>query len=99
MKSASARRRRVPSKNTQPAPDGGVTGRRVGWSPVRSPGATRSIATLLGLCVLAGVLVAGMTFPVAAGVGLVASDAGDSVQAVSTDLLDGPLPQTTVVTD
>ncbi|WP_308257723.1 penicillin-binding protein [Pseudonocardia lacus] len=66
---------------------------------MRSPGATRSIATLLGLCVLAGVLVAGMVFPAAAGVGLVASDAGDSVQAVSTDLLDGPLPQTSVVTD
>ena len=54
---------------------------------------------LAGLGVLAGLVVAGMTFPAAAGLGLVASDAGDSVNSVSSDLLDGPLPQTTVVTD
>jgi membrane peptidoglycan carboxypeptidase len=54
---------------------------------------------LAGLGVLAGLVVAGMAFPAAAGLGLVASDAGDSVNTVSTDLLDGPLPQTTVVTD
>lgn len=59
----------------------------------------RPIALLLGLCLVAGVLVAGMTFPLAAGVGLVANDAGDSVNAVSADLVDGPLPQATVVTD
>ena len=54
---------------------------------------------LLVLCVVAGVLVAGMTFPVAAGFGLVTNDASDSVNSVSTDLVDGPLPQTSTVTD
>ena len=54
---------------------------------------------LLALCVVAGVLVAGMTFPVAAGFGLVTNDASDSVNSVSTDLVDGPLPQTSTVTD
>jgi membrane peptidoglycan carboxypeptidase len=54
---------------------------------------------LLGLCVVAGVVTAGMAFPLAAGFGLVSNDAGDSVNSVSTDLVDGPLPQTTTVTD
>ena len=54
---------------------------------------------LLVLCVVAGVLVAGMTFPAAAGFGLVTNDASDSVNSVSTDLVDGPLPQTSTVTD
>ena len=54
---------------------------------------------LLGLCLVAGVIVAGMAFPVAAGFGLVSNDAGDSVNSVSTDLVDGPLPQASTVTD
>jgi len=61
--------------------------------------ARRPLTRLLGLCVLAGVLVAGMAFPVAAGVGLVAGDAGDSVTSVSSDIVDGPLPQASILTD
>jgi len=57
------------------------------------------VALLLGLCLIAGVLLAGMAFPVAAGLGLVSNDVGDSVNSVSTDLVDGPLPQTSTVTD
>jgi membrane peptidoglycan carboxypeptidase len=60
---------------------------------------TRPIGLLLGLGLLAGVVVAGMAFPVTAGLGLVASDTGDSVNTVSADLVSGPLPQTTTVTD
>jgi membrane peptidoglycan carboxypeptidase len=59
----------------------------------------RPIGLLLGLGLLAGVVVAGMAFPVTAGLGLVASDTGDSVNTVSADLVNGPLPQTTTVTD
>ena len=59
----------------------------------------RPIAMLLGLCLVAGVVVAGMTFPLTAGFGLVSNDAGDSVNSVSTDLVDGPLPQASTVTD
>lgn len=40
-----------------------------------------------------------MTFPVAAGLGLISNDAGDSVTSVSTDVVDGPLPLTSIVTD
>jgi membrane peptidoglycan carboxypeptidase len=40
-----------------------------------------------------------MTFPLAAGVGMVANEASDSVNSVSTDLVDGPLPQTSTITD
>src|SRR3954451_4424702 len=91
-----------PSKNTQPAPrdvpDEGATTGHVPSGPVGSR-ALRSIGLLIGFCVLAGVLVAGMAFPVVAGVGLVSNDAGDSINAVSADVVDGPLPQATVVTD
>jgi membrane peptidoglycan carboxypeptidase len=59
----------------------------------------RPVGLLLGLCLVAGVVVAGMAFPAAAGLGLVSNDAGDSVNSVSTDLVDGPLPQTTTLTD
>ncbi|MCH6166696.1 penicillin-binding protein [Pseudonocardia alaniniphila] len=59
----------------------------------------RPAAMLLGLCVLAGLVVAGMAFPLAAGIGVTSSDVGDSVNTVSTDLVDQPLPQTTTVTD
>jgi membrane peptidoglycan carboxypeptidase len=59
----------------------------------------RPLGLLLGLSLIAGVLVAGMAYPAAAGLGLVASDAGDSVNTVSTDLVGDPLPQTTTITD
>ena len=59
----------------------------------------RLVALLLAACVVAGVVVAGMSFPLAAGFGLVTNDASDSVNSVSTDLVDGPLPQTSTVTD
>ena len=59
----------------------------------------RPIAVLLGLCLVAGVLVAGIAFPAVAGLGLVSNDAGDTVTTVSTDVVDGPLPLTTTVTD
>ncbi|WP_300015123.1 penicillin-binding protein [Pseudonocardia sp.] len=59
----------------------------------------RPVSLLLGLCLLAGIITAGIAFPVALGIGLVANDASDSVGSVSTDVLDKPLPQTSVVTD
>ena len=59
----------------------------------------RPVAVLLGLCLVAGVLVAGMAFPGALVLGLVSNDAGDSVNSVSTDLASGQLPQTSTITD
>jgi membrane peptidoglycan carboxypeptidase len=51
------------------------------------------------LCLVAGVLVAGMAFPAALALGLVSNAAGDSVNSVSTDLASDQLPQTSTVTD
>ncbi|MDT7618965.1 MAG: hypothetical protein QOF00_6412 [Pseudonocardiales bacterium] len=59
----------------------------------------RPVGLLLGLSVVAGLLTAGIAFPATAGLGLVSNDAGDSVTTVSTDVVDGPLPETTVLTD
>ena len=59
----------------------------------------RPVALLLGLCLVAGVLTAGMAFPAALGVGLVSDEAGDSVNSVSSALASGELPQTSTITD
>ncbi len=59
----------------------------------------RPIGLLLGLCVLAGVVTAGMAFPFVAGVGLVSNDAGDSVNSTSSSLVEGGLPLATTLTD
>ena len=56
-------------------------------------------ARLLGLCLVAGLIVAGVTFPLVGGVGLVSNDASDTVSATSTDLAAGQLPLVTTVTD
>ncbi len=73
---------------------------RVLSGPVSSPRhVLRPVALLLGLCLLAGVVTAGIAFPAEIGVGLVVNDASDCVGSVSTDVLDQPLPQTSVVTD
>lgn len=59
----------------------------------------RPVALLLALCLAAGVVVAGMAFPAVLALGLVASEASDSVNSVSTDLASGQLPQTSTITD
>jgi membrane peptidoglycan carboxypeptidase len=56
-------------------------------------------ARLLGLCLVAGLLLAGVTFPLIGGVGLVSNDASDTVSATSSDLAAGQLPLVTTVTD
>ncbi len=59
----------------------------------------RAVGLLLGLCLLAGVLVAGVTYPLAVGAGLAANQASDSLSGLSTELMAGSLPQTTTITD
>ncbi|MDN5750600.1 MAG: transglycosylase domain-containing protein, partial [Pseudonocardia sp.] len=59
----------------------------------------RPIGLLLGLSLLAGIVSAGIAFPAAIGLGLVANDTSDSVGSVSGDVVDQPLPQTSVITD
>ncbi|GAA0947976.1 transglycosylase/D,D-transpeptidase PonA2 [Pseudonocardia zijingensis] len=54
---------------------------------------------MLGLCLIAGVVVAGVSYPVAAGAGVAATQASDSLSGVSAELIAGSLPQTTTITD
>jgi membrane peptidoglycan carboxypeptidase len=59
----------------------------------------RCVGLLLGLCLLAGVLVAGVSYPLAAGAGMAANQASDSLSGLSAQLMAGALPQTTTITD
>jgi membrane peptidoglycan carboxypeptidase len=54
---------------------------------------------LLGLCLLAGMLLAGTLFPVAGAFGLVSNRMSDSVNSISAELVNASPPLTTTVTD
>ncbi len=58
-----------------------------------------SFARLAGCCVLAGVLLAGLLFPVVGGLGLLSNKTSDAVASVSTDLAQGVVPQMTTMLD
>jgi len=60
---------------------------------------TDGLLKLIGLCVLAGVLVAGVLFPVAGAVGVISNQASDTVDQTSSDLADIPPPLVTKITD
>lgn len=60
---------------------------------------SKKLAPLACAIVLAGVLVAGMLYPVASGVGLVSNRAASAVENVSSELLNGTLPEVTTMTD
>ena len=70
--------------------------------PDRSPrpaAASRPLARLVGLCLVAGLLAAGLAFPVVGGLGALSNAADDTVSATSTDLAAGQLPLVTTMTD
>lgn len=54
---------------------------------------------LLGLCLLAGVLVAGLLFPAVGGLGLLSNQASATVEQTSSDLVRKPPPLVTTLTD
>ncbi|WP_425425243.1 transglycosylase domain-containing protein [Amycolatopsis saalfeldensis] len=60
---------------------------------------SRGIAPFLGLCVLAGILVAGTMAPVAIGAGVLSNQVSDSVDTISADLAHADPPLVTTVTD
>jgi membrane peptidoglycan carboxypeptidase len=66
---------------------------------VRGRVIVRSVGLLLGLCLLAGVIAAGVSYPLAAGVGLAVNEASDSLSGLSAELIAGSLPQATTITD
>lgn len=60
---------------------------------------TDGIFKLLGLCLLAGVLLAGMLFPFVGGLGVMSNQASATVDNTSTELANVPPPLVTTVTD
>ncbi|MQA14420.1 MAG: PASTA domain-containing protein [Pseudonocardiaceae bacterium] len=54
---------------------------------------------MVGLCLLAGVLVAGLLFPLAGGLGMVSNQASSTVNSVSSNLVQGKVPLVTTITD
>jgi membrane peptidoglycan carboxypeptidase len=59
----------------------------------------RQLGVLLGLCGLAGVLVAGLVFPVVAGLGALGGQVSTSVATLSSQLANVPPPLMTTLTD
>ncbi|NBH09306.1 transglycosylase domain-containing protein [Amycolatopsis sp. SID8362] len=57
------------------------------------------VFSLVGLCVLAGILVAGTVAPAAIGAGLLSNQVSDSVDTISAQLEAADPPLTTTVTD
>ncbi|HEY8372718.1 MAG TPA: penicillin-binding protein [Pseudonocardiaceae bacterium] len=58
-----------------------------------------AVFKLLGLCVLGGVLLAGVLFPFVGAIGLASNRAGETVDALSADLVAAEPPLVTTITD
>jgi hypothetical protein len=54
---------------------------------------------MFGLCLLAGVLVAGMLFPVFGALGVASNEASDTIDSVSADLVTTDPPLVTTIAD
>ncbi|MEU4739511.1 transglycosylase domain-containing protein [Actinosynnema sp. NPDC023658] len=61
--------------------------------------ARNGVLKLLGLCLLAGVLLAGMLFPVVGSLGVVSNSASDTVDSISADLVTTDPPLISTITD
>ncbi|WP_447005220.1 transglycosylase domain-containing protein [Saccharothrix isguenensis] len=61
--------------------------------------ARNGVLKLLGLCLLAGVLLAGMLFPVVGALGVVSNRASDTVDSISADLVSTDPPLISTITD
>ncbi len=61
--------------------------------------ARNGVLKLLGLCLLAGVLLAGMMFPVIGALGMVSNGASDTVDSISADLVTTDPPLISTITD
>lgn len=66
--------------------------------PVRVP-ISKKLWPLAGACLMAGVLVAGLLYPVASGLGVMSNRAAAAVENVSSELLNGTLPEVSTMTD
>ncbi|MDR6597636.1 penicillin-binding protein [Saccharothrix longispora] len=61
--------------------------------------ARNGVLKLLGLCLLAGVLLAGLLFPVVGSLGVVSNRASDTVDSISADLVTTDPPLISTITD
>lgn len=59
----------------------------------------KTIAKLLGVCILAGIVLAGVLFPVFGGAGIVVNKASDAVDSTSAQVLEGEAPAVTTIVD
>ncbi|MGH3993228.1 MAG: transglycosylase domain-containing protein, partial [Pseudonocardiaceae bacterium] len=62
-------------------------------------GTGNALIRMVGLCLIAGMLMAGLLFPLAGGAGMVSNRASDTVNSVSADLVAGEVPLVTTITD
>lgn len=60
---------------------------------------TDAFFKLFGLCLLAGILVAGVLFPIAGGIGVASNKASETVDSMSAELANVPPPLVTTITD
>ncbi|HZE00914.1 MAG TPA: biosynthetic peptidoglycan transglycosylase, partial [Pseudonocardiaceae bacterium] len=58
-----------------------------------------ALIRVLGLCLIAGLLVAGLLFPAVGGIGLASNQASDTVTSVSSNLVQSQVPVVTTITD
>ncbi len=58
-----------------------------------------ALIRIIGLCLLAGLLVAGLLFPAVGGAGLASNQASDAVNSVSTHLVQSQVPLVSTITD
>ncbi|MGH3915990.1 MAG: penicillin-binding protein [Pseudonocardiaceae bacterium] len=62
-------------------------------------GTGNALIRMTGLCLIAGLLMAGILFPVAGGAGMASNRASDTVNSVSADLVAGEVPLVSTITD
>ncbi|MGH3696712.1 MAG: penicillin-binding protein [Pseudonocardiaceae bacterium] len=58
-----------------------------------------ALIRILGLCLIAGLLVAGMLFPIVGSIGLASNQASDTVSSISTTLVQSQVPVVSTITD
>lgn len=58
-----------------------------------------ALTRILGLCLIAGLLVAGILFPAVGGIGLASNEASDTVNSVSSNLVQSQVPMVSTITD
>src|SRR5699024_207562 len=68
-------------------------------SMLRNMRKTDGMLKLAGLCLLAGILVAGLLFPVVGGLGVLSNQASETIDTTSAELACKPPPLTTTMLD